>query len=65
MNNNLKETQVMQIIITVFYGQFLSTAVFENIIGAIPDLVRIYKYLGIKLGNFYLGIKFSQQLRLL
>lgn len=38
-SSNAKDTQTMQVIITVFYGQFLSTAIFENLIRTIPDLI--------------------------
>ena len=38
INDNIKETKVLQVVITLFYGQFLSNSIFDNFIRTIPDM---------------------------
>jgi hypothetical protein len=43
-------TKIFQVILTLFSGQFISSAIFDNFIRTIPDLVENPK-------SFYLAIK--------
>jgi hypothetical protein len=40
MNDHVKETKSFQVVITLFYGQFISSAIFENLIRTIPDMTE-------------------------
>lgn len=43
-------TKVFQVILTLFYGQFISSSIFDSFIRTIPDLVAEPK-------SYYLAIK--------
>jgi hypothetical protein len=40
LNSHAKETQFLQVVITLFYGQFLSQSIFENFVRTIPDMLE-------------------------
>ena len=35
-----KQVKFLEILLTLFYGQFISNAIYENLIRGVPDLVR-------------------------
>ena len=40
LKSHAKETQFLQVLITLFYGQFLSQSIFENFVRTIPDMLE-------------------------
>jgi len=52
-------TKIFQVILTLFYGQFISSAIFDNFIRTIPDLVENPKSFYLAIKGYYLKKKYA------
>lgn len=52
-------TKIFQVILTLFYGQFISSAIFDNFIRTIPDLVENPKSFYLAIKGYYLKNKYA------